>query len=65
MQNNNIPIYSLNDFKPMRKAGSLAAKILDQLKQIIVPGISTLTSCIILCCIRCRRPKQKEFSQFD
>ena len=42
MQNNNIPIYSPNDFIGMRKAGSLAAKILDKLQQIIHPGISTL-----------------------
>ena len=42
MQNNDIPIYSSNDFKSMKKAGSLAAKILDELKNMIYPGISTL-----------------------
>ncbi|SVE01251.1 uncharacterized protein METZ01_LOCUS454105, partial [marine metagenome] len=42
MQNNDIPIYSSKDFNGMRKAGSLAAKILDELQQIIIPGISTL-----------------------
>ena len=37
-----IPIYnSKNDYEGMRKAGSLAAKILDELKEIIKPGIST------------------------
>ena len=41
MQNNTIPIKSKEDFKGMRKAGSLAAKILDKLKEIILPGIST------------------------
>ena len=38
---NNIPINSKEDFKNMRKAGALAAKILDQLQNIINPGIST------------------------
>ena len=42
MQSNNIPIYTPKDFEGMRKAGSLAAKILDQLKPLIKPGISTL-----------------------
>ena len=42
MQSNNIPIYTSKDFEGMRKAGSLAAKILDQLKSFINPGISTL-----------------------
>ena len=42
MIKNDIPIYSKNDFKAMRKAGSLAAHILDNLKDIIKPGISTL-----------------------
>ena len=42
MQTNNIPIYTYKDFEGMRKAGSLAAKILDQLKSLIKPGISTL-----------------------
>ena len=41
MNNFPIKIYSKEDFKHMRKAGSLAAKILDQLKNIIYPGIST------------------------
>ena len=36
-----IPIYSKKDFEKIRKAGSLASKILDQLKDIIHPGIST------------------------
>ncbi|SVD65275.1 uncharacterized protein METZ01_LOCUS418129, partial [marine metagenome] len=39
---NNIPIYSSADFEGMRKAGSLTSRILDELEQIIVPGISTL-----------------------
>ena len=42
MQNNQIPIYSEKDFNSMRKSGSLAAEILDKLKEIIKPGISTL-----------------------
>jgi len=42
MQNNDIPIYSLSDFEGMRKAGSLAASILDKLKEKIEPGVSTL-----------------------
>ena len=42
MQFNNIPIYTSKDFEGMRKAGSLAAKILDQLQSLIKPGISTL-----------------------
>ena len=42
MQNNEIPIYSSKDFEGMRKAGSLASLILDKLKDIIIPGISTL-----------------------
>ncbi|MDC0195008.1 type I methionyl aminopeptidase [Alphaproteobacteria bacterium] len=42
MSYNDIPFYSENDFKKMRKAGSLAAKILDELKSIIKIGISTL-----------------------
>jgi len=42
MRNNDIPIYSSNEFKGMRKAGLLTAKILDKLQEIIVPGISTL-----------------------
>ena len=42
MLNNEIPIYSINDFISMRKAGLLAAKILDELKKFIKPGISTL-----------------------
>tara|TARA_B100001123_G_C15271615_1_gene1010540 strand:- start:1014 stop:1805 length:792 start_codon:yes stop_codon:yes gene_type:complete len=39
--NDSIPINDKEDFKSIRKAGSLAAKILDQLKDIIIPGIST------------------------
>ena len=41
MKNNSIPINSNEDFKCMRKAGSLTAKILDELKSFIHPGIST------------------------
>ena len=36
-----IPIHQDEDFKGMRKAGSLAAKILDNLVTIIKPEIST------------------------
>ena len=39
---NNIPIHSTVDFKGMRKAGSLTSRILDELEQLITPGISTL-----------------------
>ena len=42
MQSNNIPIYQKNDFKKMQNAGKLAAHILDQLYELIQPGISTL-----------------------
>ena len=42
MHNNDIPIYTTEDFQGMRNAGSLAAKILDELKNIINPGVSTL-----------------------
>ena len=42
MQNQDIPIYSKEDFEGMRIAGSLAAKVLDKLKTLIKPGISTL-----------------------
>ena len=42
MQNKDIPIHSSKDFQNMRNAGSLAAQILDELKEIIKPGISTL-----------------------
>ncbi len=42
MHNNIIPIHTINDFDGMRKAGSLAAQILDELKDLIKPGISTL-----------------------
>lgn len=42
MINNDIPIYSKKDFNGIRKAGSLTAHILDELKKIIKPGISTL-----------------------
>ena len=45
MENKNsystIPIHNENDFKKMRKAGSLAAKLLDNLMTIIKPGVST------------------------
>jgi len=42
MLNEEIPTYLPDDFKSMRKAGALAAKILDKLKDLIKPGISTL-----------------------
>ena len=42
MISDNIPIHnSKNDYAGMRKAGSLASQILDELKEIIKPGIST------------------------
>ena len=41
MQNREIPLHNLSDFEGIRKAGALAANILDQLKDIINPGIST------------------------
>ena len=41
MNNNSISINSNKNFKSMRKAGALAAIILDQLKNIICSGIST------------------------
>ena len=41
MQNREIPLHNLSDFEGMRKAGALAANILDKLKDIINPGIST------------------------
>ena len=40
MNSDKIPIHKSNDFDGMRKAGLLAAKILDTLQNIIVPGIS-------------------------
>ena len=42
MHDENIPLHSKKDFEKMRDAGSLAAQILDELKKIIKPGISTL-----------------------
>ena len=42
MTTNNIPIYKEEDFKKMQEAGKLAAKVLDQLYELIKPGISTL-----------------------
>ena len=39
---NNIPIHSTADFEGMRKAGYLTSRILDELEQLITPGISTL-----------------------
>ena len=36
-----IPLHNEKDFEGMRKAGSLAAKILDTLYNLIKPGIST------------------------
>ena len=41
MNSNKIPIHTHKDFNRMRKAGLLTAKILDDLQNIIVPGIST------------------------
>ena len=41
INNYDIPIHIDADFKGMRKAGSLASKILDELQKIIKPGIST------------------------
>ena len=41
MNSNKIPIHAPKDFNGMRKAGLLTAKILDDLQNIIVPGIST------------------------
>ena len=41
MISQSIPIHNDKDFIGMRKAGSLASKILDQLREIIKPGIST------------------------
>ena len=42
MQLENIPIYQIEEFKKMREARSMAAYILDQLYELIKPGISTL-----------------------
>ena len=42
MQSENIPIYQKKDFEKMREAGSLAAHVLDQLYELIKPGITTL-----------------------
>lgn len=42
MQDQHIPIYSKKDFEGMRQAGSLAAMVLDNLKEMVKPGISTL-----------------------
>ena len=41
IDNDAIPIHSKSDFIGMRKAGLLAAKILDELQNFIDPGIST------------------------
>ena len=42
MISDNIPIHnSKKDYAGMRRVGSLAAQILDELKEIIKPGIST------------------------
>ena len=53
MRHNNIPIYSKTDFENMRKAGSLAAHVLDTLFEKIIPGITTLEIndfCNAYCC---------------
>jgi len=42
MNSNNIPIYQKKDFHKMHQAGRLAASVLDQLYELIKPGISTL-----------------------
>jgi methionyl aminopeptidase len=42
MQDQDIPLYSKDDFERMRNAGALAAKVLDELKALIKPGVSTL-----------------------
>ena len=42
MHSNNIPIYQKKDFHKMHQAGRLAASVLDQLYELIKPGISTL-----------------------
>ena len=42
MNSNNIPIYKKNEFQKMHQAGRLTASILDQLYELIKPGISTL-----------------------
>jgi methionyl aminopeptidase len=42
MYKNEIPLYSKENFSGMRNAGSLASEILDELKDKIKPGISTL-----------------------
>ena len=42
MKSNDIPIHNEQDFASMRKAGKLAASILDRLNDLIKPGISTL-----------------------
>jgi len=42
MKSNNIPIHNIQDFRGMRKAGKLAANILDNLQNFIKPGINTL-----------------------
>ncbi len=41
MENNSIPIHKDSDFEGMRKAGKLTSYILDQLEDLIKPGIST------------------------
>ena len=41
MNNEQIFIHDPQDFQKMRKAGLLAATILDDLQDIIEPGIST------------------------
>ena len=41
MNTDNIAIHTKKDFESIRKACVLASKVLDQLKEIIQPGIST------------------------
>ena len=41
MNHTSIPIHKNEDFIGMRKAGSLAARVLDKLQEIVTPGIST------------------------
>ena len=37
----NVPIYNEEDFKGMRKAGKIAAEVLDYIADFVEPGVST------------------------
>ena len=37
----NVPIYNEEDFKGMRKAGKIAAEVLDYITDFVEPGVST------------------------